>query len=151
MAAERAGNAILAIRPNWLIVVEGVQSHNDHWYWWGGNLVGADSYPVRLSVPNQLVNSPDDYPASVCPQPWISDPSYPTGIAPIHGWKLEWGWSGNQQITSLWNGTLAPSGQMVMVANAPYNATIPAGGTTVQPAEIGNGRALQLSCSAVSK
>jgi cellulase/cellobiase CelA1 len=53
-----------------------------------------------------------------------------TGSAAINGWKLEWAWSGNQKITDLWNGTLAQSGQLVRVANASYNAAIPAGGNT---------------------
>ena len=33
-----------------------------------------------------------------------------TGTAPINGWKVNWTWGGNQQITSLWNGTLSSSG-----------------------------------------
>ena len=37
LAAERAGNAILAVNPNWLIVVEGVESHGGQNTWWGGN------------------------------------------------------------------------------------------------------------------
>ena len=72
LAAERAGNAILAVNPNWLIVVEGVESHGGQNYWWGGNLAGAGAAPVRLNVANRLVYSPHDYPASVYPQSWFS-------------------------------------------------------------------------------
>ncbi|NJO50756.1 MAG: cellulase family glycosylhydrolase, partial [Leptolyngbyaceae cyanobacterium RM2_2_4] len=45
LAAERAGNAILEVNPDWLIVVEGVQNNvpgqrlADHWQ--GGNLEGV--------------------------------------------------------------------------------------------------------------
>ena len=58
LAAERAGNAILAANPDWLILVEGVEKYNNDWYWQGGNLAGARQYPVRLSHPDKLVYSP---------------------------------------------------------------------------------------------
>ena len=41
LAAERVGNAILAVNPNWLIVVEGVEQASSGEYWWGGNLSNA--------------------------------------------------------------------------------------------------------------
>lgn len=68
LAAERAGNAILAVNPDWLILVEGVQEGDSGSYWWGGNLSRAGDYPVRLNVAGRLVYSPHDYPASVYPQ-----------------------------------------------------------------------------------
>jgi endoglucanase len=55
LAAERAGNAILAVQPNWLIIVEGISSVNGSSYWWGGNLMAAGQYPVRLNVPNKVL------------------------------------------------------------------------------------------------
>jgi endoglucanase len=88
LAAQTAGNAILAINPHWLIVVEGVQSYRDRWYWWGGNLLGARDYPVQLNVPNQLVYSAHDYPASVFNQPWFGDPAYPSNLPGI--WDTYW-------------------------------------------------------------
>src|SRR6185312_4515342 len=57
MAAEKAGTAILAVNPNWLIIVEGIEQYHGDSYWWGGNLEGAAQYPVRLSKPNKLVYS----------------------------------------------------------------------------------------------
>lgn len=54
LAAERAGNAILAVEPNWLIIVEGIQTVNGVSYWWGGNLMAAGQYPVRLNVSNKV-------------------------------------------------------------------------------------------------
>lgn len=44
-------------------------------------------------------------------------------------WNVGWNFSGNQQITNLWNGTLAQSGQQVQVTNAGWNGTVAAGGT----------------------
>ncbi|WP_433188021.1 glycoside hydrolase family 5 protein [Actinoallomurus sp. CA-150999] len=90
LAAERAGNAILAVNPNWLIIVEGVDSYNGNGYWWGGNLQGAASAPVRLNVANRLVYSAHDYATSVYPQPWFSDPSFPNNLAGI--WDKNWGY-----------------------------------------------------------
>ena len=90
LAAERAGNAILAANPNWLIVVEGVQSYNNDYYWWGGNLEGAQSAPVVLSAPAQLVYSAHDYPSSVSGQPWFSAPNYPNNLPSV--WDAHWGY-----------------------------------------------------------
>ena len=90
LAAERAGNAILAVNPNWLIVVEGVESHEGKSYWWGGNLAGAAAHPVRLNVANRLVYSIHDYPASVHAQPWFSAPNYPANLPAL--WDATWGY-----------------------------------------------------------
>lgn len=90
LAAERAGNAILSINSNWLIVVEGIDTFNGDGYWWGGNLQGAAQFPVRLNVANRLVYSAHDYATSVFPQPWFSDPSFPNNLVPL--WNRMWGY-----------------------------------------------------------
>ncbi|MDB5350662.1 MAG: hypothetical protein JWN86_1909 [Planctomycetota bacterium] len=90
LAAQRAGNAIQAVNPNWLIIVEGVESGPSGYDWWGGNLSAAGAYPVNLNVANHLVYSPHDYPASVYNQPWFSDPSYPNNMPAI--WDKNWGY-----------------------------------------------------------
>jgi endoglucanase len=90
LAAERAGNAILSVNPNWLIIVEGVQTVNGFSYWWGGNLQGAGANPVRLNVANRLVYSPHDYPADVFNQTWFSDPTFPNNMPGI--WNANWGY-----------------------------------------------------------
>ena len=90
LAAERAGNAILAVNPDWLIIVEGVESHGGQNYWWGGNLAGAGAAPVRLNVANRLVYSTHDYPASVHAQPWFSAPGYPANLPAL--WDAMWGY-----------------------------------------------------------
>ena len=74
MAAEHAGDAILAANPNWLIIVEGIEQYQGHSYWWGGNLMGAAQYPVRLSVPNRLVYSAHDYGPELYNQQWFQAP-----------------------------------------------------------------------------
>lgn len=90
LAAERAGNAILAVNPNWLIVVEGVESASSGNYWWGGNLSNAGTSPVRLNAPGHLVYSAHDYPASVYQQSWFSDPNYPNNLPQV--WDRNWGY-----------------------------------------------------------
>lgn len=90
LAAERAGNAILAANPDWLIVVEGIDAYTNQFYWWGGNLLGVAAFPVRLSVPNKLVYSAHDYPSTVAQQPWFSAPDYPNNLPAI--WDKYWGY-----------------------------------------------------------
>jgi endoglucanase len=98
LAAERAGNAILAVNPNWLIFVEGngcfgpggTTGQGAECTWWGGNLLGAQSFPVRLNVANRLVYSAHDYPSSVAAQSWFNDPTYPSNLPGV--WNHFWGY-----------------------------------------------------------
>jgi endoglucanase len=52
-AAERGGNAVLAVNPALLIFVEGVN--------YAGDLSGVATLPVQLNAPNQLVYEAHDY------------------------------------------------------------------------------------------
>ncbi len=108
LAAERAGNAILSVNPNWLIFVEGVDCYGPggattgDCYWWGGNLEGVASAPVTLSVPNRVVYSAHDYPASVYNQPWFSAPNYPANLPSV--WDQHWGYIIKNNIAPVWLG-----------------------------------------------
>ena len=90
LAAERAGNAIGTINPNWLIVVEGVENNVPGQYlkyhWQGGNLEGVLRYPVRLSIRNKLVYSPHEYGSGVFDQPYFSDEKFPQNL--IDRWQI---------------------------------------------------------------
>ncbi|WMS41780.1 cellulase family glycosylhydrolase [Acuticoccus sp. MNP-M23] len=91
-AAERIGNAVLSIAPDWLIVVEGISTYDENTYWWGGNLEGVRDHPVVLDVPGRVVYSPHDYPASVHPQDWFTDGSNLTAVFRQHwGYLVEEG------------------------------------------------------------
>jgi aryl-phospho-beta-D-glucosidase BglC (GH1 family) len=79
-AAERAGNAIGEVNPNWLIFVEGVGSYQGTPYWWGGNLMGVRDRPIELDVPGKLVYSAHDYPNSIYEQPWFQGPDFPANL-----------------------------------------------------------------------
>jgi endoglucanase len=116
LAAERAGNAILSVQPNWLIFVEGVScpsgglsnvwdndtSNDEDCGWWGGNLSKAGTYPVRLNVANRLVYSPHEYATSVYHQTWFDDPAYPANMPAI--WDKYWGYLYKQNIAPIMMG-----------------------------------------------
>ena len=90
LAAEKAGNAILSVNPDLLIIVEGVANYNGQSTWWGGNLMGAGEFPIRLNVPNRLVYSPHEYPASIYPQSWFGAWNYPNNLPAV--WDKYWGY-----------------------------------------------------------
>ena len=96
LAAEKAGNAVLAVNPGLLIIVEGVEMVQDDWYWWGGNLIGARQDPVRLDIPNQLIYSTHVYGPGVYPQPWFSAPDFPDNLSGI--WDQHWGYLAQEGI-----------------------------------------------------
>lgn len=106
LAAERAGNAILAIAPHWLIVVEGVENNVPGQqlaiHWQGGNLEGVKRYPVRLSRPQQLVYSPHEYGAGVYNQPWFSEPSFPSNLD--RRWEIGFHYIATENIAPIWIG-----------------------------------------------
>ena len=97
--AERAGDAVLALAPDWLIFVEGVGQYQNDYYWWGGALQGVRDRPVRLAVDDKLVYSPHDYPASVFPQPWFFDGSDLTEV-----FRNAWGFIHEEEIAPIWLG-----------------------------------------------
>jgi endoglucanase len=88
LAAERAGNAILSVNPEWLIFVEGIEKYRGDVYWWGGNLAGAREFPVRLSRPDKLVYSAHDYGPEIWPQPWFHAPDFPNNLPAV--WQRHW-------------------------------------------------------------
>lgn len=102
LAAQRAGNAVLSVNPELLVMVEGVQSYNGANGWWGGNLMGVAEHPVQLDVPNRLVYSAHDYATSVAQQPWFGDPSFPANMPGV--WDRYWGYVFKQNIAPVWLG-----------------------------------------------
>jgi endoglucanase len=108
LAAERAGDAILTVEPDWLIFVEGVScpsgglSNDEDCGWWGGNLSQAGQFPVELSVANRVVYSPHEYATSVYHQAWFDDPSYPANMPAI--WDKYWGYLYKQNIAPIMMG-----------------------------------------------
>ncbi|MER5182859.1 cellulase family glycosylhydrolase [Streptomyces sp. NPDC002896] len=102
LAAQKAGNAVLSVNPELLILVEGVQTYDGVSGWWGGNLMGVAKYPVELDVANRVVYSAHDYATSVAQQSWFSDPSFPDNMPGI--WDKYWGYIFKQNIAPVWVG-----------------------------------------------
>jgi endoglucanase len=102
-AATRAGDAVLARAPHWLILVEGIGGSVPGelltTHWWGGNLQGVRTAPVRLSRPRQLVYSPHEYGPGVFPQPWFQRPDMARVLA--DRWEKEFGFIVRQGIAPL--------------------------------------------------
>jgi endoglucanase len=131
LAAERAGNAVLSVNPDWLIFVEGVScpsgGNPNAWDeipdescgWWGGNLSKAGEFPVRLDVPDRLVYSPHDYAISVHRQSWFDDPAYPANLPAI--WDHFWGYLYRENVAPIMLGefgsTLADPKDRVWLEN----------------------------------
>ncbi|MBR1797838.1 MAG: cellulase family glycosylhydrolase [Clostridiales bacterium] len=92
-AATRAGNAILDINPNLLIVIEGIESYNGQYAFWGANLMGVRSYPVDFGSADrndQIVYSPHDYGPAVYQQPWFHGGSFSFNTLYNDYWHNMW-------------------------------------------------------------
>lgn len=99
LAAQRAGNAALAVNPHLLIMVEGVQYYGTApSYWWGGNLMGVATAPVQLqyasgtSARDRLVYSVHDYGPDMCGGgcPWFNATTTYDELAAT--WDKYWGY-----------------------------------------------------------
>ncbi|MBP5974970.1 glycoside hydrolase family 5 protein [Brasilonema sp. CT11] len=105
LAAERAGNSILSVNPNWLIVVEGVVENvpgqKQSRYWWGANLEGVRKYPVRLRVPKKLVYSPHEY-GNLVDIPWFRERTFPKNL--YQRWEIGFQYIATQGIAPIWIG-----------------------------------------------
>ncbi len=101
-AAERAGNAALAVNPNLLMFVEGVGSYQGQNYWWGGNLMGVKDRPIVFNVANRLVYSPHDYPNSVFPQTWFQTADFGAGLPAV--FRKAWGYIYEENIAPIYIG-----------------------------------------------
>ena len=102
VAAQLAGNAILAINPKLLIFVEGNDCYNTVCGWQGGNLIGVATNPVVLSVPNQLVYSPHEYGPVLFVQKWENASTTPASLQSI--WNQYWGYISANGTAPLWIG-----------------------------------------------
>ncbi len=89
-AATRAGDAIVKANPRVLVFVEGIGTYgNRQTYWYGGELRGVMTSPIRLARPNRLVYSPHEYGPSVYPETWFSSPQFPGNLPAV--WNDHWG------------------------------------------------------------
>ena len=100
LAAERCGDAIHELVPDWLIVVEGVEKNVPNQklpgHWWGGNLEGVRNAPVRLKRSNRVVYSPHEYGPGVQEAEWFRDPAFPDNLA--DRWEAGFGYILTEEI-----------------------------------------------------
>jgi endoglucanase len=117
-AATRAGNAILAINSNLLIVVEGNDHYNNSFTWWGGMLRGVASRPVTLNVANRVVYSAHDYGPTEANQPWFNGSATPASLNAIK--DQNWGFIYNNNSAPLFVGEFG-----TLNGNADIQSTTP--------------------------
>jgi aryl-phospho-beta-D-glucosidase BglC (GH1 family) len=99
LAAERVGQAIQAINQDWLIIVEGIGQYGT---WWGGDLEGARTHPIRLTIPNKLVYSIHEYSCDVFNHTWLYGPSFPGGLR--QRWNRYFGYLVKENIAPVYVG-----------------------------------------------
>ena len=100
VAAQTAGNALLAINSRWLIFVEGVDTYNGDYFWYGGDLDGVRDHPVRLHTPNRLVYSPHEYGPRLYHQAWFNSTTTPEALDMLR--TKHWGYIADENIAPLW-------------------------------------------------
>jgi endoglucanase len=71
-------------------------------YWWGGNLKGVKSAPVKLKVAHQLVYSAHEYGPVVYPQSWFNGKTTQPGLE--SRWSEMWAYVSKDKIAPVWVG-----------------------------------------------
>jgi endoglucanase len=102
LAAQRGGNAVLGVNPNLLIFVEGNDCYNGDCDWWGGNLEGAQAYPVVLNVAHRLVYSAHDYGPNLYRQNWFNGSTTYASLVTV--WTKYWAYLSINGVAPVWVG-----------------------------------------------
>jgi len=103
-ASITAGQAILAVNPNIIVVVEGTEQYGTDYTWWGGNLAGVADYPITTSeIPaKNLWYSAHEYGPEVYNQSWFSAADFPDNMPAI--WAKHFWFIHDQNIAPLFFG-----------------------------------------------
>ncbi|PKS07930.1 hypothetical protein jhhlp_006540 [Lomentospora prolificans] len=103
-AAEKCGDRLLAMNPDWLVVVGGISSGND--------LSGAATRPVRLSVArDRVVYSSHSYSWSGWGEPWkgmYAKRNYESFVSTV---RRHWGYLLENDIAPVWVGEFGAPGR----------------------------------------
>ena len=116
VAAQAAGNAVLAINPKLLVIVEGIDCYNGTCGWQGGNLMGVASHPVVLNVANQLVYSAHDYGPNLYGQSWFNSNTTQTSLNGI--WNNFWGFISSSGTAPVWLGEFGTDNNISDIQNS---------------------------------
>ena len=104
LAVQRAGDKILEINPDWLIVVEGIEKNvpnqKQGGYFWGANLEGVRDYPVHLKNNRKLVYSPHEYGGSSVS--WFQEKAFPDNL--YKRWEIGFNYIHTQRIAPIFVG-----------------------------------------------
>ena len=117
-AAERMGNVLLGECARWLIFVEGVGWEGGapecdpdcagQSLFWGENLLGVASAPLKLADPTKLVYSPHFYGPSVFEMPYMREAAFPLNLPAV--WDRHFGFvkhaTGQPVVVGEFGGTL---------------------------------------------
>jgi endoglucanase len=125
-AAERIGDAIVN-DTNWLVFVEGTAnspSCSDGCFY-GEDLQGVETAPVKLSKPGRVVYSPHTYGPNVYNQNYFNDPSFPSNMPKI--WDKHFGFirifKDAALVTGEWGGSTSGKNGVWLNAYASYLKT----------------------------
>ncbi len=118
LAAERGGNAALQVNPSLLIFVEGTDCYNNDCDWWGGNLEGAQTYPVTLNVTHQLVYSAHDYGPNLYQQSWFNGSTTYQSLVAV--WTRFWAYLSLNNVAPVWVGEFGTTNN-----NSDIESTVP--------------------------
>ena len=102
LAASRAGNAVLRVNPSLLIFVEGTDQYGSEGDFWGGNLAGVRTSPVRLALPGHVVYSPHVYGPTEYNQAWFNASTTPASLASL--WRRHWAYLSESGVAPVWIG-----------------------------------------------
>jgi len=101
-AAGRAAAAVLALNSKLLIFVEGVDCYDNDCDFWGGNLEGAKSNPVPMSVAQRLVFSAHDYGPNEYRQSWFNSGTTAQSLDAV--WTKYWAYLSIDGVAPVWVG-----------------------------------------------
>jgi endoglucanase len=116
VAAEAAGNAVLAINPRLLIFVEGNDCYNLVCGWQGGNLMGVATNPIALNVPNRLVYAAHDYGPALFRQNWFNANTTVASLDAV--WNQFWGYISAAGTAPVWVTELGTDNQSADLQSA---------------------------------
>jgi len=89
---------------------------------WGENLQGPLTTPLKIPIQNKLVYSPHCYGPSVAYQPYFQDPSFPANMPAI--WDAHWGnvsdVTGQASVLGEWGGQMSGADETWMNAFVAY-------------------------------
>jgi len=115
VAAQAAGNAVLAINPNLLVFVEGIDCYDGVCGWQGGNLMGVATNPVVLSSPSQLVYSAHDYGPALFRQSWFNGNTTAASLDVV--WNKYWGYISAAGTAPVWLGEFGTDNNAMDIQN----------------------------------